>query len=487
MKNLFKNKRVTIMGLGLHGGGAGVAKFFYEQGAEVLVTDLKTKEQLEKSLKKLRKFNIKYRLGEHKEEDFINTDLIIKNPAVPQSSRYLEIARNNKVSITTDINIFFELSRAFAIGVTGTKGKSTTATLIYEILKSKSRNTILAGNIGVSPLEFLDKINEKSKVVLELSNFELEDLKKSPQIAVITAIYPDHLDRYGSYEEYIESKKPIFKYQKPTDFLILNYDNPQVRNFEKDANSNIYFFSNNFYLKRDKKNPGCFIEDNNVFFANETEPIFNIEEIKLPGEHNISNILGAVTVAKILKIPNKNIKKVVSKFGGVSNRQQVIAQINGVKYINDTTATMPEAVIQALKTIKGEDSQSRIILIAGGQDKKLEYKELAKEIIGKVEKLVLLPGTASEKIKRELFNIKPNFKVISVESMVGAVKEASLGIQNKDIILLSPAAASFTPLGVIKRKTKKEDKALKPLTGFNLFKNEFDRGEQFIKAVKKLK
>lgn len=463
-QKLFKDKKVTIMGLGLHGGGVGVAKFFCEQGAEVLVTDLKIKEQLEKSLNKLKKFNIKYRLGEHKEEDFINTDLIIKNPAVPQNSPYLEAARNNNIPITNDIDIFLEFCESFVIGITGTKGKSTTATLIYEILRSKSRNTVLAGNIGISPLEFLDKINKKSRIVLELSSFELEDLKRSPQMAVITAIYPDHLDRYNFYEEYIETKKLIFKYQKPADFLILNYDNPQTRNFEKGANSRVYFFSNNFYLKRDGKNPGCFVEDGSVFFADEKEPIFNTKEIKLPGEHNLSNILGAVTVAKILGIPNKNIRKVILRFGGVSNRQQIIAQINGIKYINDTTATMPEAVIQALRTIKEEYSQSKIILIAGGQDKKLEYTELAREIAGKVEKLILLPGTASEKIEKELFNIKPGFKVISVESMPEAVKAASIEAQVQDIVLLSPAAASF-----------------------NLFKNEFDRGDQFIKAVKKIK
>jgi len=463
-EKLFSGKKVTVMGLGLHGGGVGVAKFFYQEGAQVLVTDLKTKAQLEKSLKKLKKLKITYRLGEHREDDFINTDLVVKNPAVPQSSHFLQVARDHNVQVATDIDIFFEFCKAQIIGVTGTKGKSTTATLIYEILRSKFRNTVLAGNIGVSPLEILGKINEKTKVVLELSSFELEDLKRSPNIAVITSLYPDHLDRYASYEEYIDAKKIIFKYQKPNDYLVLNYDNPQTRNFERGANANVYFFSNHFYLKREGKNPGCFVEDENVFFNNEKDPIFNVNQVKLSGEHNLSNLMAAVTVAKILEIPNDKIKRVVSKFQGVANRQQFVAEKRGVRYVNDTTATMPDAVIQALKTLKEEYPQSRIILIAGGQDKNLEYKNLAKEIVDKAVLLILLPGTASEKIKKELKDAGSRIQIVAVGSMQDAVKSASATARDNDIVLLSPAAASF-----------------------NIFKNEFDRGDQFVQAVKRIK
>lgn len=463
-EKLFQNKRVTVMGLGLHGGGVGVAKFFCEQGAEVLVTDLKTKDQLEKSLKKLKKFNIRYTLGEHKEKDFIDTDLVIKNPAVPPTSIYLGVARRNNILIETDINLFFKLCKAPIIGVTGTKGKSTVATIIYEILKRKNKNVILAGNIGVSPLEFLGKINNYTKVILELSSFELDDIEKSPQISVVTAIYPDHLDRYDSYDKYIESKKIIFKYQKPNDFLILNYENPQTRDLARSAKSKVYFFSNDYYLRREGERCGCFIEDGKVLFGKEIEPVFNIKDFRLFGANNILNLMAAVTVAKILNIHNNIIKKVVLKFGGVVNRQQLITQKRGVKYINDTTATMPDAVIHALRTIKEEFPQAGIILIAGGQDKKLEYRDLASEIVAKVKKLVLLSGTASEKIKKELLSVKSVIEIVPVESMQEAVKIASINTKNGDIVLLSPAAASF-----------------------NIFKNEFDRGDQFVKAVKRLK
>jgi UDP-N-acetylmuramoylalanine--D-glutamate ligase len=467
MKSQFNGKKVTIMGLGLHGGGAGVAKFFCEQGADVLVTDLKTKEQLEKSLEKLKPFTfrgrkvkgkklpIKFVLGEHRNQDFINADLIIKNPAVPRESPYLKIARDNKVPIKTDIDIFFGLCGAQIIGVTGSKGKSTTATLIYNLLKSQFKDVILAGNIGVSPLESFDKITKESKVVLELSSFELEDLKKSPHIAVVTNILADHLNRYKSFEEYVESKKSIFKYQGPNDFLVLNYDNPETREFGKNVLSQVYFFSNN------KNSNGCYVKDSKVFFGEKS--LFDIRKSKLPGEHNVSNLLAAVTVAKILKISNKNIEKTITTFKGISSRQEIIAEIKGVKYINDTTATMPDAAIQAIKTTKERFPDSKIILIVGGQDKGLEYRELAEEIKNKINKIILLPGTASEKLLKELKTIGSNIAIIPVSSMREAVKKAKEVSKSNDIVLLSPAAASF-----------------------NLFKNEFDRGDQFVAEVKKI-
>ncbi|MBU4274730.1 UDP-N-acetylmuramoyl-L-alanine--D-glutamate ligase [Patescibacteria group bacterium] len=448
---LFKNKKITIMGLGLHGGGVGAAKFFCEQGADVLVTDLKTKKQLGKSLDKLKKYKVRYRLGEHNKEDFINTDLVIKNPAVPLSSPYLKIARDNNIEVDSDVNLFFKLCKVPIIGVTGTKGKSTVATLIYEFLKTEYKNTILAGNIGVSPLELLDKIKPDNKVVLELSSFELEDLEKSPHIAVITAIYPDHLDRYNSMEEYIESKKLIFKYQDQNDYLILNYDDQIIRSFKNQTQSKIYFFST-----KEKQN-GCYLEGNKIIFNNDL--VCDTADFQLAGKHNISNALAALTVAKILGIENEKIKKIIRKFKGVANRQELIAVKRGVKYINDTTATMPDAVIQALKTFRG----GGIILIAGGQNKGLRYKDLAGEIIKTVNKIVLLPGTASEEIKKELAELKSSVEIIPVSSMEEAVLKSSQIAKTGDIVLLSPGAASF-----------------------NLFKNEFDRGDQFGKYVRKL-
>jgi len=438
MNKLFKNKKVVVMGLGLHGGGVSVAKFFYKQGANVLVTDLKTEIQLKDSLEKLKKLKIEYVLGGHKESDFQKADLIIKNPDVPNSSPYLEIARKNNVLIETDVSLFFKLTKAFTIGVTGTKGKSTTASLIYHLLKPKYKRIFLAGNIGVSPLEIISKVKKGDKVVLELSNFELENLNQSPNIAVVTNILEDHLNRYASMSDYVDSKKSIFKYQNKKDNLVLNEDDLIVKNFAKEAFSKVYFYSVKKILKTIK-----------------------IKDFKLLGEHNLSNLSATITVAKLLKVSTASINKSIKSFKGVPSRQEFIKEVHGVKYFNDTTATMPEAVIAAINAFSSKFINSKLILICGGQNKGLDFLELTKIIRERVGDLVLLPGTASDKIEEGLSGYNRIYKVSSMqEAVLTAKKTAKKG----DIVVLSPGATSF-----------------------NLFKNEFDRGEQFIKAVKNLK
>ena len=416
---LFKDQKIVIMGLGLHGGGVGAAKFFHQQGAKLLITDLRTKRELKDSLKKLKGLGAEFVLGRHRKQDFIKADLIIRNPGVPQESSYLKIAQNNNIPVKTEIDIFFDLCPAQIIGITGTKGKSTVATLIYRFLKKKYSKTFLAGNIGISCLEILSKIDKKSKIVLELSSFVLENLKKSPEIALITNLFPDHLNRYKTFKDYIKAKKSIFKYQKKNDILILNQADPNTKKLSSQTKSRVYFFKG-------------------------------------------SNQAAAIKVAELFKVSLRDIEKVISSFKGIPNRQEVIALKGGVKYINDTTATNPNSVILAIKKF----SDSGIILIAGGEDKELSYKELAKEIKKNIKHLILLPGTASRKIKKELSLPRGkagSFKIDLAKSMRQAVKKAEKLAKKGDIVLLSPGAASF-----------------------NLFKNEFDRGKQFIKEVKAL-
>jgi len=434
-KKIFKSKKVLIMGLGLHGGGVGVAKFFCKQGAEVLVTDLKTDLQLEESLDKLKGLKIKYVLGGHREVDFLWPDLIIKNPDVPSTSPYLEIAQRNHISIETDVDLFLKLSKAFSIGVTGTKGKSTTASLIYHILRQKNRRTFLAGNIGVSPLELLTKVKKGDKVILELSSFELEGLSQSPNIAVITNIMPDHLNRYGTMDEYIRAKTFIFKYQTDKDHLVLNEDDLIVRQFAEKAPSKISYFSKNSFLKN-----------------------IDLGGFRLAGEHNLYNLAAALKVAEILKIPAKIIEKAIKTFKGVASRQELVGEFNNVKYYNDTTATMPEAVIAAINAFF---EKGNLILICGGVNKGLKYDELAKAIKEKVRETVLLPGTASDRIKENLVGYNNLHPVMSMEDAVAKARDlAGPG----DIVVLSPGGASF-----------------------NLFQNEFDRGRKFVEAFKNLK
>jgi UDP-N-acetylmuramoylalanine--D-glutamate ligase len=434
----FTGKKVLIMGLGLNGGGVGAAKFFCSQKAEVLVTDLKTEDQLKESIEQLKGLKIKFALGKHEEKDFLWADLIIKNPDVPSSSPYLEIARKNKKEIETDASLFFKLSGAFIIGVTGTKGKSTTASLIYHILKQQFKNVFLAGNIGISPLELLGEIKKGDYAVLELSSFELDDLRQSPQIAVITNIMPDHLNRYEGMEEYMESKKAIFKYQTKNDFIVLNKDDSIVRQMAGEAKSKSVYFS-------DEELPNS----------------INLDGFKLSGAHNLQNLLAAVKVAEILKIPAEIIEKSLKDFKGVPNRQEFVREAQGVKFFNDTTATMPEAAIAAINTFLDKFPDSRLILICGGMDKGLKYTELANLIKERVDEVIMLPGTASDKIRHYLGNYT---RIQEAPSMPMAVKKAKKMAKKGDVVILSPGATSF-----------------------NLFKNEFDRGRQFVAAVKNLK
>lgn len=460
----FKNKRVVVMGLGLHGGGVGVVKFLAKQRAKILVTDLKTRKELKESIDKLatakvaktgKIAKIQYVLGKHRVGDFKNSDLIIKNPGVPKDSKYLKIAKKNKVPIETDIGIFFELCPSKKIiGITGTKGKSTTATLIANLLTTKHR-VVLAGNIRSSVLEELPKIDKNTVVVLELSSWQLEDLKphkKSPPIAIITNIMQDHLNRYKGMGDYIKAKKLIFKFQKPEDILILNSDDKIVKKFAKNSRAKTIFYSKKQAMPTGRQ-------------ANKY-----LNQAKLIWEHNLSNISAAIAVAKLFKISYPLIKRVLRNFKSIEGRLEFIKEINGVKYYNDTTATTPEATIAALKSFS--QHCKKIILIAGGTDKNLNFEELAKAILKQVKLLILLPGTATEKMLKKLkINLpageagsqKLKINIILSKNMTRAVKIANDAAQKGDIVLLSPGCASF-----------------------GLFKHEFDRGERFLQCIKNL-
>ncbi len=479
----FKNKKVTIIGLGLHGGGVGVAKFFSRLGAKVLVTDLRDKEELKESLEKLKGRPIKYVLNQHRPEDFINTDLVIKNPAVPEKSKYLEIARQHGVPIETDVGMFFELCPAPIIGITGSKGKSTVATLTAKFLTKKYSDVILAGNIRSSVLTKLKKINKDSLVVLELSSWQLAGLRshrKSPRCSVITNILPDHLNRYKNIEEYIEDKKEIFRWQKAKphqkrqdifqgrDYLILNYDDKIVRDFASQAKSQVFYYSqdNGITSNLEKANLAAFVKGEKILFGQDKkEEICSLEDVRLRGKHNIDNVLAAISVAKLCQVSNKSIKKVLDKFKGLEGRLELIKIVNQVKYINDTAATIPEATLAALTSFP---LKKNIILIAGGADKNLNFDQLAEILVRKVKSLILLEGTATAKLKQAVENqialTNNQLEIIGpLDSMKEAVSEASARAIKKDIVLLSPACASF-----------------------GLFRHEFERGEAFIKAVNRL-
>ena len=423
-------KKITLMGLGLNGGAIEDALFFIGKGARLTITDLKTAKELKPSLEKLEnclpadrqeKYKINLTLGKHEKKDFLHADMVIKSPAIPNNSKYLVLARNNGVKVSTSMGLFFELANTKnLIGITGTKGKSTTAALIHKIIKTKYPKAYLAGNIGVSPLKYASRA-QKAIGIIELSSFQLDDLKKSPHISVITNIAQDHLNRYRNFSKYIDAKKRIFKWQNKNDFLVINKN---IKKIATNSKSKTVFFSD--------KN----IKTNNT----SVHP---------------DNIAAAIEVAKILNISSKKYNTEIKNFTGLEGRLEYIGNINRTKIYNDTTATNPMSALNSIKNFEGK----KLALIAGGEDKNLEYSEFSKNL-KHINSLALLPGSASDKIY--MYGLKNgtwNDKFKKVRNLATAL-EYSLQT-NPEILLFSPAAASF-----------------------NMFANEFDRGLKFKEAVK---
>ncbi len=422
------------MGLGLLGRGLNVAKFLAQNGATVLVTDLKSKKELASTLKQLKKYKtIRYVLGKHDKKDFKNKDLIIKAAGVPLDSPYINEAHKNKIPVEMDASLFAKLAPegVTIIGITGTKGKSMTTQLIYEILKQAKKRVYLGGNVrGVATLPLLKKVKKGDFVVLELDSWQLQgfgESRVSPHIAVFTNFMRDHLNYYkGNMRRYFADKANIYKYQTKGDVLVCG---TSVAKKIKTKSKKI------------------------IVSKNKLPKTWKV----LEGDHYRENIAYAIAVANVLKIKQSAIKKAVESFKGVPGRLEFVKNVEGVNYYNDTTATMPEAVIGALKTFP----KKKTILIAGGADKKLEYKDLAKVIKTHAKTLILFEGEATKKLKKELKKI--NIPTFEVSSMKDAVACAYAHAERGDTVLLSPGAASF-----------------------GLFKNEFDRGDQFMKRVKSL-
>lgn len=459
MNQTFQGKKVLIFGLGLNDGGVGMAEFFAKEGAVVTITDGKSWDELETSIKKLSKFpNIVYHLGENIEDDFINNDIIIQNPAVRPDNKFIKIAEAHRKDIEMEMSLFHKLAPCPIIGITGTKGKSTTTTLIYEILRTMYKDKVmLGGNIGKSAIRELPGLKRDNIAVLELSSFQLYTMgksKTSPHVAVITNIYPDHLNWHTDMQDYINGKKQILTHQTGNDFAVMNIDDPRVKQLLDEVNGNLITYSLN------DPNADYYLDENLIVYEH-TQPLLSLSKSKLEGKHNLYNILAAIAVSRIYKIESKQMLNVLKKFGGVEGRQQFIREVNNVKFYNDTTATGIESM-QAMFDRFGPKYRKRIILIAGGMDKGLDYSQIKTSIKQYCKALVLLDGTASEKINTALkpagIHVEKYF-----DNFADAVDKAYELAENGDIVVLSPAAASF-----------------------NMFKNEFDRGEQFNQLVETL-
>lgn len=436
-KNFFEGKRVTVMGLGLLGRGINDVKFLAKYCAEVLVTDLKSAEELKTSLDEIKDFkNIKLVLGEHRLEDFENRDFVLKAAGVPMDSLYIEHARNNGVPIYMDEALFVMLApKITTIGVTGTRGKTTTTMMIEAILKNSDKKYLLGGNIrGMATLPLLETVREGDIVLMELSSWQLQgfgDVEKSPNIAVFTNFYDDHLNYYkDDRNAYFADKALIYKNQTREDVLVFGSDIPENFKSEMNVALSAKFEISGSDLPSDWK-------------------------LQIPGEHNRSNGALAVKVGQLLGISDESIKNSLEHFNGVEGRLQFVREIDGVKFYNDTTATTPVATINAINALYTPGKN--LILVMGGADKKLAMSELFPVLKEKVSKIVLLPGTGTDLIK-DLIG-----EYVIVRDMKEAVTEALKLAAPGDTIVMSPAFASF-----------------------GLFKNEFDRGDQFDEAVKNI-
>ena len=479
----FQDAVVTVMGLGRYkqGSGLGAAKWLIRHGAQTIVTDLKDEVELEESMNLVMDWYHKYRdmypertiyaplfvFGEHREEDFVDVDCVVQNPGVPSESEFIKAAQEKGVSIESDVSLFFRYCPYAIIAVTGTKGKTTTTKMIGEMLKLVDDKTVIAGNVKVSPLEALDEIltrGEPTLIVLELSSWLLEsvppafkDLKRGPDISVLTNVYPDHLNRYHSYGHYIHSKEIIYEWQSEDQYTILNWDHETVRSMETKVKGKLFWCSKIDQPEHD----GCFVRaDGMIVFRREGEEteIIPMKDAGLKGDHSVENILTTIAAALLRGVPVEAVKQVTKEFKGVSDRQELVREVDEISYINDTTATNPTAVVAALKHF-GADKD--IILIAGGMDKQLEYEVMTDEIPKTCKHVILFEGDASDKIEA-LLGDKVTIEK-GVKTMQEAVDKAKAASAVGDIVLLSPGAASF-----------------------NLFDNEFDRGEQFREAVRNL-
>jgi UDP-N-acetylmuramoylalanine--D-glutamate ligase len=447
-KTYFKNKKITIMGLGLLGRGLGYTKFLAECGAKLTVTDLKTKAELASSLKALSKYkNITFVLGKHRLEDFRNKDMVIKAAGVPLDSPHIQEAKKNKIPVEMDASFFATLApEVTVIGVTGTRGKTMTTTLIYEILKKNEKllkqKVYIGGNIrGGATLPLLGKAKKGDIVVLELDSWQLQgfgDAKLSPQISVFTSFMPDHMNYYkDDLRKYFADKTAIFKYQKKGDTLVIR---PEVK----------------------KLIPKGIKSELIIAKAKDVEKY----DFVTPGVHQRENLACAVQVAKLFKIPDVNIKKAVKNFKGVEGRLQYVKTVAGVKIYNDNNATTPEATVAGLEALSDKKKPARlshsggnIILIAGGADKGLNLEPLMKAVNMYCKDVVLLDGTGTQKL---ITKLKAPYKVVS--TLREAAELASGLAKRGDIVLFSPAFASF-----------------------GMFTNEYDRNDQFMKLVRKLK
>ena len=454
--NYIKNKKVAIIGLGV--SNLPLIDYLYKLGSEITLFNNKPIEQLDKNiLDKIYEYKLKFSFGENYLNKLVDFDVIFRSPSCRPDTPQIEEEVKRGALLTSEIELVLEMCPGTTIGVTGSDGKTTTTSLIYEILKESNYKCYLGGNIGIPLFTKLGEMKPEDFVVLELSSFQLMTMKVSPQVAVITNVTPNHLDIHKSYDEYKEAKANIFKNQTENDLLVLNYDNNITRNFAKDVIGSVIYFSS-----KEKLENGIIVDGETIKDCESglRRHLLNTKNTKLRGIHNAENMCAAIAATKRFVTPEVQAKA-ISNFAGVEHRLEFVKQIKGANWYNDSIASSPTRTIAGLKSF-----DENIVLIAGGYDKHLDYTPIAKPIVENVGSLILLGQTANKIYSAVTYELKfsdkelPIYKVNTLEEAVEKANEIS---KKGDVVLFSPASASF-----------------------DMFKNFAERGNKFKQIVNKL-
>lgn len=434
--DFLKSKKIAFIGVGV--SHTELIKMYSEKGFDVTICDKSPLEKIKEKLTGINLDKIKFNLGENYLENISEFDVIFRTPGMKFYIPELNNARLNGCVVTSEMEVFFDLCPCKIIAVTGSDGKTTTTTLISEMLEKQGYTVHLGGNIGRALLPIIEDVKSDDFAVVELSSFQLISMRKSPNISVVTNLEPNHLDMHKDMQEYIDAKKNIFIHQNAFSKTVLNLDNEITKSFAEITRGDTWYFS-----RRQTVNKGTFLSDDGylcVKVDGETTKLFNKDVIRIPGIHNVENYLTAISA--IWGLVNKeNIEFVAKNFGGVEHRIEFVRELNGVKWYNDSIASSPSRAIAGLNSFN-----ERIILIAGGYDKKIPYEPLAPYVNEKV-KILILCGATAEKIENAVKNDSSynpeKIKIIRAKDVEDAVNIAYKEAKSGDIVSLSPASASF--------------------------------------------
>lgn len=454
--NYIRFRKVAVIGLGV--SNLPLLDYLHEVKARVTIFDQREINDIPKDvMDKITEFSFEFSLGNNYLEKLKGFDLIFRSPSCLPTVPELVAEYNRGAIVTTEIEMLMEMCPCTIIGITGSDGKTTTSSLIYAILKDAGYKTYLGGNIGTPLFTKLPEMEKNDVVVLELSSFQLMGMKVSPNISVVTNITPNHLNIHKDYEEYIEAKKNIFKWQDENGILVLNYDNEITKECQKEAKGNVIFFSS-----KEKLDNGYIVDENVIKECNDRirKHIMNTNEAKLRGIHNYQNICAAIAATKTLVNLDEAVRT-IKEFNSVEHRLEFVREINNVKWYNDSASSSPTRTISGINAFDEE-----LILIAGGYDKNLDYTPLAKPVLDKVKTLILMGQTSGkifEAVKKESETQNKDIKIHMCNSLEEVVNTARRVAKPGQVVLFSPGSASF-----------------------DMFKNAYDRGNQFKGLVNKI-